>query len=434
MTTDSGRTVVSQEPGDRQPIERLERRRHEPGERRGRQAWDRCARLAGLTAVPGQIDRFYLTPEHRAANDLVGRWMKESGLHTWIDEAGNLHGSTGPRDSRRPRLLIGSHLDTVPDAGRFDGIAGVMAGIEVAAGESIAQLPFDVEVIGFGDEEGTRFGTALLGSRAVAGTWDDRWWNLEDANGIKLDRAFAEFGLDPERVVDASYADVNLVGYLEVHIEQAPSLDRARIPLGVVSSIASARRFEIEVIGEPRHSGGTPLDERHDALLGAAEAALAVERLSIENHVIGTVGRLEVEPGAVNVIPGRAVFSVDLRAHHDHERDDIIETFRDLVTEVADRRGLRATMRQLHEAAAVYCADRLMEAVRSGISEVQEAEPPALFSPAGHDAMAIDAITEVGMIFMRNPDGISHHPAEYVSPDDLGAGIAALANAVKALA
>lgn len=419
--------TISQQQGER-------RNRREPGERRGRRAWDRCARLAGLTAVPGQIDRFYLTPEHRAANDLTQRWMKESGLYTWLDEAGNIHGSTGQRDSRRPRLLIGSHLDTVPDAGRFDGIAGVMAGIEVAGGEWAANFPFDVEVIGFGDEEGTRFGTALLGSRAVAGTWDDRWWGLEDENGIGLDRAFAEFGLDPERVGDASYAAKNIVGYLEVHIEQGPTLDRARIPLGVVSSIASARRFEIEIIGEPRHSGGTPFDERHDALLGAAEAVLAVERFSVENSVIGTVGRMEVEPGAVNVIPGRAVFSVDLRAHHDHQRDDIIEQFRDLVTEVADRRGLRATMRQLHEAPAVYCADRLKDAVRAGIADVQEEAPPELFSPAGHDAMAIDAITEVGMIFMRNPDGISHHPAEYVSPDDLGAGVAALANAVQSLA
>ena len=404
----------------------------QPGERRGRRAWDRCQQLAAITSAPGRVERLYLTPQHARANDIVAGWMRESGLRTWIDAAGNLHGSTGSVGSTRPRLVVGSHLDTVPDAGRFDGIAGVMAGIEVA-GDIGPSLPFDVEVIGFGDEEGTRFGTALLGSRALAGTWEDEWWELTDDAGITLERAFVDFGLDPDRVGEASYANRDLLGYLEVHIEQGPTLDRAGIPLGVVSSIASARRFEVMIEGETRHSGGTPFDERHDALLGAAEAIIAVERLSLQLSVIGTVGRLEVAPGAVNVIPGTATFTVDLRARHDHERDDSVTSLEAVLREICERRGLRYRLTELHAASAVQCADRLLDAAREGVDAVQRPEPPTLFSPAGHDGMAVAAIADVGMIFMRNPDGISHHPAEYVSPDDLGLGTAALATAVRAL-
>ncbi|WP_246071701.1 Zn-dependent hydrolase [Miniimonas arenae] len=403
------------------------------GQRRGRRAWDRCQALAAVTAVPGRVDRFYLTPQHRQATMLVAGWMRESGLRIWVDEAGNLHGTTGERGSHRPRLVLGSHLDTVPDAGRFDGVAGVMAAIEVA-GELAGSMPFDLEVVGFGDEEGTRFGHALLGSRALAGTWEDAWWSLEDADGVSLERAFLDFGLDPERIGAASYANRDLVGYLEVHIEQGPTLDRAHVPLGVVSSIASARRFQVEVLGESRHSGGTPFDERHDALLGAAEAVVAVERLSLERQVIGTVGRLEVAPGAVNVIPGTATFTVDMRARHDHERDDTIDALTGVLEEVSERRGLRYRLQEIHAAPAVFCSERLLDAAREGVDAVQTQDVPTLFSPAGHDGMAVAAVTDVAMIFMRNPDGISHHPAEYVSPDDLGLGIAALTTAVRALA
>ena len=227
--------------------------------------------------------------------------------------------------------MLGSHLDTVPDAGRFDGIVGVLMALEIVrllraphADGWISPLPFALEVVAFSDEEGTRFGKALLGSSAVAGTWNDEWWTLTDADGTTLREAFREFGLDPGRIGEAARRPDELVGYLEAHIEQGPELDRRGESLAVVSSIASARRFQLVIEGEARHAGGTPYDMRRDALLGASEAALAVERICRgEHHIIGTVGQLEAFPGAVNIVPGEAHLSLDLRGEYDGSRDRV---------------------------------------------------------------------------------------------------------------
>jgi allantoate deiminase len=346
--------------------------------------------------------------------------------------------------------MIGSHLDTVPDAGRFDGIVGVLMGLEVVRilrsirddGVSFSPLPFALEVVAFSDEEGTRFGKALLGSSAVAGTWDDAWWALADADGVTLRQAFLEFGLDPGRIGEAARRPSELVGYLEAHIEQGPELDRRGEALAVVSSIASARRFQLVVEGEARHAGGTPYDMRRDALLGASEAALAVERICRgEHHIVGTVGQLEAFPGAVNIVPGEAHLSLDLRGEFDGERDRVWDEISREVDGIMGRRGLRWHAREVHNAAAVFCAPLLQDVVREGIGSTLRQgrrpgadQPATLFSRAGHDAMSLGAITDVGMLFLRNPDGISHHPAESVSAADVALGIRALAESVLHLA
>ncbi|MDQ1074729.1 MULTISPECIES: allantoate amidohydrolase [Microbacterium] len=401
-----------------------------------RRVMGRCEELARVTATPGSITRVYLSPEHARVNRLAAEWMRELGMTTRQDAAGNQVGRLAPVGAPdAPALMLGSHLDTVPDAGRFDGIVGVLMALEVVRllrrvddeGTVSSPFPFALEVIAFSDEEGTRFGKALLGSSAVAGQWDESWWDLMDADGSTLREAFREFGLDPGRIGEAARRSDQLVGYLEAHIEQGPELDRAGLSLAAVSSIASARRFQLVVEGEARHAGGTPYDMRRDALLGASEAALAVERICRgEHHIIGTVGQLEAFPGAVNVVPGEAHFSLDLRGEFDETRDHTWDAISAELDAIMGRRGLRWRAREVHSAPAVFCEPLLQDVVRAGIG----GEAPTLFSRAGHDAMSIGAITGVGMLFLRNPEGISHHPDEAVSGADVAAGIRALAEAV----
>ncbi|OYC98740.1 Zn-dependent hydrolase [Microbacterium sp. Yaish 1] len=407
----------------------------------------RCDELARISAAPDRIERVYLSPEHARVNRLAAEWMREAGMTTRQDAAGNQLGRLDTAGDE-PALMIGSHLDTVSDAGRYDGIVGVLMGIEVVrmlrepAGDDGSSwrspLPFALEVAAFWDEEGTRFGKALLGSSAVGGVWDDDWWTLADAEGTTLAQAFREFGLDPARIGEASRRPGELVGYLEAHIEQGPELHRRGESLAVVSSIASARRFLLSVEGEARHAGGTPYDMRRDALLGASEAALAVERVCrAEHHIIGTVGQFEAFPGGVNIVPGEVQFSLDLRGEFDGERDRVWRRLSAELDEIMGRRGLRWQHREIHNAAAVACAPLLQDVVREGIrATAGEAtdEPPAIFSRAGHDGMALGGLTDIGMLFLRNPDGISHHPDEDVSAADVARGIRALAESVLHLA
>lgn len=392
----------------------------------------RCSTLAAISARPDGIERVHLSPEHARANAEVAGWLRQAGLATWQDAAGNQWGRREGRTPGLPALVLGSHLDTVTDAGPYDGILGVALAIAVAQrlGERAATLPFALEVVGFADEEGTRFGAALLGSRAVAGQWDESWWALRDRGGVTLREASVAFGLDPDQIGTAARASDELVGYLEAHIEQGPELEAADESLGVVSSIAGARRMRLTVLGEARHAGGTPYSRRRDALAGASEIVLAIERAGRESGCIATVGQLAVEPGGVNVIPGRAELSVDLRAETDQARDQLWATLEPQLHELCTRRGLRLSVEEWHRATAVACAPRLAAAVGAGIG----AKPPTLWSRAGHDAMAMAAITEVGMLFVRCHDGISHHPAESVGEIDVACALDALEAAVLHLA
>lgn len=410
-----------------------------------RRVMARCEELARVSAIPGGIERVYLSPEHARVNRLAAEWMREIGMATRQDAAGNQIGRLAASDPDAPALILGSHLDTVPDAGRYDGIVGVLMALEVVRllrsrrGEGWASpLGFALEVIAFSDEEGTRFGKALLGSSAVAGTWNDEWWPLTDADGTTLLEAFREFGLDPGRIGEAARRPDELVGYLEAHIEQGPELHRRGESLAVVSSIASARRFQLVIHGEARHAGGTPYDMRRDALLGASEAALAVERICRgEHHIIGTVGQLEAFPGAVNVVPGEAHLSLDLRGEHDGSRDRVWEAIAGELDGIMGRRGLQWHAREIHNAPAVMCAPLLRDVIREGILTTlpeDAGDPATIFSRAGHDGMSIGAVTDVGMLFLRNPDGISHHPDESVSTGDVAAGIRALTESVLHLA
>ncbi|WP_432563613.1 allantoate amidohydrolase [Kineococcus sp. SYSU DK003] len=397
---------------------------------------DRCDELAAVSAIEHGIERVHLSPEHARVNEMAAAWMAEIGMRTWRDQAGNQWGRLEGREPGLPALVLGSHLDTVTDAGRYDGVLGVTSAIEVARrlAPRACELPFALEVVAFSDEEGTRFSTALMGSFAVAGNWHEDWWDRADRDGTTVREAAEAFGLDPARVHEAARRREELVGYLELHIEQGPHLEAADRPLAVVTSIAGARRFTGRVVGEARHAGGTPYPKRRDALVGASEVVLAVERLAVERGGIATVGRLQAFPGGVNVVPGLVEFSLDVRAEHDEDRDALVEAIRAYAEQFCAGRGLEFELSEVHNAAGVYCDAGLVESVTAAITATGDAEPLRIWSRAGHDAMAIAAIAPVAMIFVRCEDGISHAPGENVTPADVAAGLDAFEAAVLDLA
>ncbi|MFI2366463.1 allantoate amidohydrolase [Promicromonospora sp. NPDC019610] len=403
----------------------------------------RCDDLTRHSARPDALERVYLSPEHSAANTAVRAWMQDAGLDTETDAAGNIWGRRAadgtpqrPATPGEPALVLGSHLDTVPDAGRYDGMLGVVLAIAVAHRLRDTVLPFALEVVGFSDEEGTRFGKALLGSCAASGQWDPAWWDQADAAGVTLREAFLRFGLAPDRVGDAARNPADLVGYLEAHIEQGPVLEAEGLPLGYVTTIAGARRFVLTVTGEARHAGGTPFARRRDALVAAAHLVTRIEELARATDSLATVGDLRVEPGAVNVIPGRAELTLDLRGRTDAGRDALWEQIAAAGREIAAARGVTFEHTETHRAPSTTCAPQLIDAVASGIAEATAttSEPLGLWSPAGHDGMAMGAVTDVGMLFLRCRDGISHHPDEHVDAADVGVALEAYTAAVLALA
>ena len=400
------------------------------------QVLERCDELATISAHADRLERLHLTAEHARAHDLVETWMRAAGMRTWRDAAGNRWGRVEGARPGLPALVLGSHTDTVPDAGRYDGMLGVVLAIAVVErlGAQLARAPFAVEVVAFSDEEGTRFATPLLGSRAVAGGWDPALLDVRDADGVSLWSALEAFGLDPERVGEAARRPGELVGYLETHIEQGPELEAADRSLAVVSSIAGARRFAVTVRGEARHAGGTPYPRRRDALVGASEIVVAIEAIARPTACLATVGCLTVAPGAVNVIAGRAELTLDVRAETDADRDAMVAQLRAEMERVCARRGLRLEVRETHAAPSTPCAPWLQEAVAAGVRASGDPDPTVMWSRAGHDAMAVAAVADVGMLFLRCHDGISHHRDEDVRAIDVERALVAFAAAVSACA
>lgn len=398
-------------------------------------ALERCDTLAGFSSLPGGLERVAFSPEHAAANAAVLDWMRQAGLVARQDAAGNVVGRAEGATPGLPALVLGSHLDTVTDAGRYDGMLGVLLAIEVADRLRERSLPFALEVIGFVDEEGTRFGNALFGSRAVAGRVGDAWLATPDPKGVTVREAMTTFGLDPARLGEAARRPEELVGYLEAHIEQGPHLLDADRPLGVVSSIAGARRFALQVTGRAGHAGGTPYARRRDALIVAAEIVLEIERIAIDSRTIGTVGRIRAFPGGVNVVPGVARFSLDLRAERDADRDAAFDRIDAFARAACERRGVTWSWDEFYRADAVECDPALREAVATGIRATGDADPAVLWSRAGHDGMAVADVTGVAMLFLRcGNDGISHHPDETVTAADVAVALEAYDVAVSTVA
>lgn len=394
--------------------------------------------LAAISAEPGRLTRLYLTPEHRQAADLVAAWMAAAGLAVREDALATVRGRWEAVDGTRRTLILGSHIDTIIDAGRFDGPLGVVAGI-IAVDElrrSGVALPFAVEVCAFGDEEGVRFPTTLLGSSAVAGILDPADLDRMDAYDVSVRAALAAYGCDAGAVAAARIAPEDAVGYLEVHIEQGPVLEREGVPLGVVTAIAGATRAVVTVSGEAGHAGTVPMGLRSDALAAASELVLAVERVGHAGAVddlVATVGRLVVRPGAVNVVPGAVELSLDVRASSDAPRGAAMAAIRAAGREIAGRRGVGFDIAITHDRDTAPCTPAIVDVLSDAVAALG-LPPRRLMSGAGHDGQAMAMLSDIGMIFVRCRGGVSHNPAEYASPEDIGLAVAALVRAVEGLA
>jgi allantoate deiminase len=406
---------------------------------------ERCDLLARCSEEPGRLTRRFATPALAEARHLVEGWMREAGLHTHCDPLGNLFGRR-PGGGERA-LMLGSHIDTVRDAGRYDGPLGVLVALACAERLREAALPFALEVAAFADEEGVRYGTGYLGSSVPAGRFDEAWRERIDADGTALADAIRAWGGKPEAIAGGRRKPEELLGYVEVHIEQGPVLDDRDLPVGVVTGIAGQTRARVTFTGQAGHAGTTPMEGRRDALAAAAEWIAAVEAVARgEEHavpaadehtrgggLVATVGEIAAEPGASNVIPGRVTASLDVRHLQDAARERAVAALREHAVRIAAARGLEANWHELQSTAAVPCSPELTEELAAAVTDAGH-EAPRLASGAGHDAAMMATIAPVAMLFVRCAGGVSHHPDESVRRGDVDVAIDVTTRFVERLA
>jgi allantoate deiminase len=384
-----------------------------------REVVDRCEVLAAETEEPGRLTRTFLSPPLRRVHGHLAGWMRGAGMDVRLDPAGNLIGRRPGPSPDAPAVLIGSHLDTVPDAGRYDGALGVLLGVAAVQALGDQRLPFAVEVVGFSEEEGVRYYVPFLGSAALAGRFDPAWLSRCDRGGVTMADAFRAFGLDPARVADAAYPADSILAYLEPHIEQGPVLEEAGIPVGVVTAVAGQSRLRVAFEGRAGHAGTTPMGLRRDALPAAAELVLDVERLARSvDGLRGTVGTIEARPGAGNVVPGSVSLSLDVRHADDSVRERAVADVLGRAVAIATRRGLAFRVVEAEHHRAVPTDPGLTDRLASAVAGAG-VEPLRLVSGAGHDAAVVAAVAPVALLFIRSPGGVSHHPDESVLPDDV---------------
>jgi allantoate deiminase len=394
---------------------------------------ERIGELGKESETPEHLTRIFLSKEHRAAADLILDWMRSAGMHAHLDAIGNVCGRYEGERPGLPCLMLGSHYDTVRDAGKWDGPLGLITAIACVADLSRRgkRLPFAIEVTGFADEEGIRFASTLLGSRAVAGTFDESALNSRDTKGVSMREALSQFGLDPEHIGAAARARSELLAYVELHIEQGPVLEAEGLPVGVVTAISGATRLAVVLTGMAGHAGTVPMALRRDALAGAAECIAAIENFCrAEPGLVGTVGYINAMPGASNVIPGRVSFTIDMRAASDAHRKMAVADVVRQIERIPKRRELALQIDVTHENRTVPCALWL----KTQVTEAVAGEGFRVFelpSGAGHDGMAMIDIADVAMVFVRCRGGVSHHPDEHVDAADADAGARVLLRLVE---
>jgi hydantoinase/carbamoylase family amidase len=378
-------------------------------------------RLAQWSEMQGGLTCTYFSPAHKAVAQQLRAWMRGVGLKAEIDAVGNVVGRYASSAPSARTLIVGSHYDTVANAGRYDGRLGILTALVVAehCARTRQELPFHLDVIGFAEEEGVRFSAPYLGSSAIAGRFDATLLQRSDSRGVSLGAVLHEHSVDLTMIERLARRPQTLRGYLEVHIEQGPQLLERDLPVGIVTSIAGVVRFRIAIAGVAGHAGTVPMALRHDAAAAAAEIVLAVERrCGAAPGLVGTVGQLEVPHGLINVIPGRCELSLDVRATDDATRDSAIADIRAAIGQIAERRGVTAEIVEIARHPAVPCAPAMQSTLAQAIARAGIA-PFHLASGAGHDAEQFAGLTEIGMLFVRcGNGGISHNPLETVTADD----------------
>ena len=387
----------------------------------------RIEQLAAISESDKGLTRRFATPEHRRANDLVAEWMRQAGMSVREDAIGNIIGRYEGAEDGAPAIMLGSHLDTVVMAGKYDGMLGVLCAL--ACVEHLAaqarRLPQAIEIIGFADEEGVRYQSTFLGSRAVAGEFDFTQLDRADKDGITMSDALINFGKNPDELSGAVRQADEIVAYLEVHIEQGPVLEKEGLGVGVVTAIAGATRMAVTITGEAGHAGTVPMTLRRDALAAAAECISGIERLCTGAvDLVGTVGSIKAEPGAGNVIPGFVEFTIDIRSAEDTQRIAAVEAVVAHMQGICKQRKLEINIDTLHNEPSEECDDALIRHISQAIGTCQP-RVLTLSSGAGHDVMVMAHLTPSGLIFVRCAGGISHNPAESITMEDgaLGAEV-----------
>ncbi|MBW8743591.1 MAG: allantoate amidohydrolase [Sphingomonas sp.] len=402
----------------------------------GARAVARCDALgvAPYSDAADMLIRAYLTPAHAAALERLSEWMHEAGMQARLDPAANLIGRYEGESPDAPALIIGSHIDSVRDAGRYDGPLGIMLGMEAVAALHAAgrRMPFPIEVIALGDEEGSRFPASMLCSRAIAGTLKAEALDVADRDGTTLSDALSAFAVSVDTAplgvrhfLDAAHPPA--LAFFEPHIEQGPVLEAEKLALGAVSGIAAQLRLEVTITGRAGHAGTNAMNLRRDALTGAAEAVLAIERIAREKggDLVATVGRMQVSPGAVNVVPGTVTFSIDIRSGDESVRDEAAARILAAIDEIVHARGLSYSSNQVQDLSGSPCDSELTVLLAAALTDTGHS-PRMLVSGAGHDTMVMSALCPTAMLFIRCKDGISHNPAESVTAEDCEAALQAM--------
>ena len=378
----------------------------------------RCQKLASFSEDAGGTRRTFLSAPMRDCHREIAGWLEALGAQVHVDAVGNLRGFYPGVSPGVPRILVGSHLDTVPNAGAFDGILGVVLAVGLVKSLEGMKLPFGIEVVGFSEEEGVRFGVPFIGSRALVGRVDEELLGRKDEQGVSVRKAIQDFGLNPNEISKAAPGD-DVLGYIEFHIEQGPVLEHLGQPLGVVEAIVGQNRLEFTFSGQANHAGTTPMNLRHDALAAAAEWILTVESLAQSTGgIVATVGFVEARPGATNVIAGEARATLDIRHASDRARTEALDELIRRAESIAARRGVTVKWRTLLAQHAVAMDPFLTEQIEHAIQKAG-CEPHRMASGAGHDAMILAEKIPAAMIFLRTPGGISHDPSESVHLDDV---------------
>jgi N-carbamoyl-L-amino-acid hydrolase len=396
-----------------------------PAGKFGARILDLASQLAQWSELPEGLMCTYFSPAHKAAAAQLRDWMQTAGLRADIDAVGNVVGRYASAGERAKTLVVGSHYDTVANAGQFDGRLGILTALVVAEHllDARVRLPFHLDVMAFSEEEGVRFSAPYLGSGAIAGHFDESALARRDADDISLATVLRKEGVDLATIQALARDPQSLRGYLEVHIEQGPVLLQRGLPVGIVTSIAGSSRFRVTIEGVAGHAGTVPMALRRDAAAAAAEIILAVERrCAAVPNLVGTVGQLAVPHGLINVIPGCCELSLDVRSADDATRNAAIADIRAEVEGITRRRRVTAVVKELSRHRAVPCAPSMQSALAQAVAGAGF-EPFYLPSGAGHDAEMFAGVTDIGMLFVRcGNGGISHSPLETVTAEDADIG------------